>query len=168
MFGIELSLKSVDFARNNFQLLTVIPGSADEIDSKFEDSSFDVITAFDVVEHLANPQEVLAKIRRKLKPDGLLVISVPLIDSFAARWFGKRWHALVPSHLNYFSRKSLKNFYESLGYGFDYERFYTRYLSLENILRRLLKRSGFSIPKFLNISVPVNLFDEAELYLRKI
>jgi len=49
----------------------------------FDDGSFDLVTAFDVVEHVENDRRVFAELTRVLKPDGHLVFSVPL---HPARW----------------------------------------------------------------------------------
>ncbi len=44
----------------------------------FDDGSFDLVTAFDVIEHVEDDQLVFAELTRVLKPDGCLIISVPL------------------------------------------------------------------------------------------
>lgn len=49
----------------------------------FADHSFDLVTAFDVVEHVENDQSVFKEMTRVLKPSGSLIFSVPL---HAARW----------------------------------------------------------------------------------
>lgn len=46
------------------------------------DESFDVILCTEVAEHVLDPAALLAEIRRCLKPDGRLILTVP----FAARW----------------------------------------------------------------------------------
>lgn len=43
----------------------------------FEDSQFDAVVSFEVFEHVFNFEDVLSEIRRVLKPNGLLLISVP-------------------------------------------------------------------------------------------
>jgi 2-polyprenyl-3-methyl-5-hydroxy-6-metoxy-1,4-benzoquinol methylase len=43
----------------------------------FEDASFDVVVAFEVIEHLKNPSALLKVIRRMLHEEGVLVISTP-------------------------------------------------------------------------------------------
>ena len=45
---------------------------------------FDVITMWHVLEHVMNPVEVLAELRSLLKPDGVLVVSVPNFSSWQA------------------------------------------------------------------------------------
>ena len=49
----------------------------------FNDQSFDLVTAFDVVEHVENDQLAFGELTRVLKPDGRLIFSVPL---HPARW----------------------------------------------------------------------------------
>lgn len=43
----------------------------------YPEGHFDVITCFEVIEHVPNPEEVLAELDRLLAPDGLLLISTP-------------------------------------------------------------------------------------------
>jgi len=78
-------------------------------DAKFPSNFFDVIVMNHVLEHLFNPKETLQEVSRILKPDGLLIIGIPNIDSYAARVFGKYWSAMeIPRHLYHFSVKTLK------------------------------------------------------------
>jgi SAM-dependent methyltransferase len=50
---------------------------ADVAKLPFEDDSFDLVVSFETIEHVPNPEGVLAELRRVLRPDGLLVISTP-------------------------------------------------------------------------------------------
>ena len=50
-------------------------------DLPFADESFDLVTAFDVVEHVENDRRVFAELTRVLKPGGRLMFSVPLHPS---------------------------------------------------------------------------------------
>ncbi len=43
----------------------------------FKDNVFNCITAFDVLEHLENPQEFLSEVYRVLKPGGILILQTP-------------------------------------------------------------------------------------------
>ena len=49
----------------------------------FADGAFDLVTAFDVVEHVENDQRAFAELTRVLQPEGRLIFSVPL---HPARW----------------------------------------------------------------------------------
>lgn len=71
--GIDLSAGSVAAARARG--LSVRESSLDE--ARFPDASFDVVTAFYVLEHVTDPAGFLHEIRRVLSPRGLAVIRVP-------------------------------------------------------------------------------------------
>ncbi len=69
---------------------------------------FDIVTAFDVIEHVANPMEFIEHVAAALKPGGAFFVSTPDVDSVAARTFRKWWHFYYPYHLSYFSPKTLE------------------------------------------------------------
>jgi SAM-dependent methyltransferase len=88
----------------------------DILDAPFAQESFDVITCFDVLEHLYEPVKVITKVREWLKPGGVFYVQVPNIDSAEARVFGTHWHGLeLPRHLFHYSPASLKFLAESSG-----------------------------------------------------
>lgn len=72
------------------------------------DGSFDLITAWMVLEHLHDPRAVLTRLRRWIRPSGLLAFSVPNAASLERRAFGPNWYALqLPRHLYHFSPETL-------------------------------------------------------------
>jgi SAM-dependent methyltransferase len=86
------------------------------LDAPFPTESFDVITCFDVLEHLYEPRQVMMKVADWLKPGGIFYVLVPNVDSAEARVFGSYWHGLeLPRHLFHFSPQSLKLLAESAG-----------------------------------------------------
>jgi len=72
--GLDINLKQ---AINTFGL-TLVHGDALEL--PFKDESFDVVTVFEVIEHLDDPQKALGEVRRVLKPGGIALISTPRRD----------------------------------------------------------------------------------------
>lgn len=86
------------------------------LDAPFPQESFDVITCFDVLEHLFEPRRVIARVSEWLKPGGTFYVLVPNVDSAEARVFGSYWHGLeLPRHLFHYSPASLKFLAESVG-----------------------------------------------------
>jgi GT2 family glycosyltransferase/ubiquinone/menaquinone biosynthesis C-methylase UbiE len=75
--GVDISDEAVQHAASiyNKSNLTFLQGSATAL--SFADASFDVVVSFETIEHLAEQAEMLAEIRRVLRPNGLLVISSP-------------------------------------------------------------------------------------------
>ena len=88
----------------------------DILEAPFRRESFDVITCFDVLEHLYEPRQVMARVSEWLKPGGIFYVLVPNVDSAEARVFGSYWHGLeLPRHLFHYSPASLKFLAESAG-----------------------------------------------------
>ncbi|MGB9433503.1 MAG: class I SAM-dependent methyltransferase [Candidatus Acidiferrum sp.] len=113
LYGIEMSAECAKTAeaRSGAQ---VFVGSI--LDAPFPPESFDVVTCFDVLEHLYEPRKVMARVSEWLKPGGVFYVLVPNVDSAEARVFGSYWHGLeLPRHLFHYSPKSLRLLAESAG-----------------------------------------------------
>jgi 2-polyprenyl-3-methyl-5-hydroxy-6-metoxy-1,4-benzoquinol methylase len=104
----------------------------------FPDESFDVITLWDVIEHVAQPTELLCTIRRLLKPDGLLLVNYPDYGSWMARMLGQRWPFLLSVHLLYYTRATMTLQLQKAG--FKPTRIQPHFQSLK--LGYVLKRMG--------------------------
>jgi SAM-dependent methyltransferase len=78
-------------------------------------NDYDLITLWDVLEHVSEPSDFLRLAVSRLKPGGFLALNVPRIDSAVARLFGARWPLLLAEHLNYFTIPSLRICGQSAG-----------------------------------------------------
>ena len=74
VYGVEFSDEAASFARQRFSL-NVFTG--DVHSAKFNSEMFDIVYLGDVLEHLANPRETLAELRRIIVDGGLLVLECP-------------------------------------------------------------------------------------------
>lgn len=111
--GIEISSESAKRAQAKTGAKVFV---GDVLDAPFPSESFDVITCFDVFEHLYEPRRVIAKVAEWLKPGGIFYVLVPNVDSAEGRVFGTYWHGLeLPRHLFHYSPASLKFLAESAG-----------------------------------------------------
>lgn len=78
---------------------------------------FDQVVLWHVLEHLRDPRETLAEIRRVLKPGGEVVVAVPNLSSWQARWAGPAWfHLDLPRHLYHFPLAALERLLEDVGF----------------------------------------------------
>jgi SAM-dependent methyltransferase len=84
----------------------------------FPPHAFDIITAFELIEHLPDPRNTFRRIYDWLKPDGIFCLSTPNLNKLKNR-FSKDtlWDFYrPPEHLLYFNRRSLRVMLESNGF----------------------------------------------------
>lgn len=104
--GVEYSKYSVEVAQNKIgNRGTVYCGEINQIIALNE--CFDIIVFTDVLEHIRDPRDFLKKVYSLLSKDGIVVIAVPTLDSFSARFMKSRWVEFKPEHLWYLSTNTL-------------------------------------------------------------
>lgn len=82
----------------------------DELLASKPNARFDLITLWNVVEHLRRPWLDLKRLHGLLKPEGWLLLSTPNAISMKARLLGSRWDNYTnPTHFYYFTRRSLRS-----------------------------------------------------------
>ena len=135
----------------------------------FESGSFDLITLWDVIEHIPDTREALVEIRRLLAPGGRLLVETQNIDSIAAKLLGKKWqHFKHAEHIYHFNPKTLKRLFDSAGFEILENRPWLggKYVSMGFVAERVgrlhpIFSTLFAPLKLLkNRAVYVNLFDE--------
>lgn len=110
--------------------------TGDLLELDYPHSSFDVITLWDVIEHMSHPQLVLNRCHALMRPGGVLVVNYPDIGSWIARILGRRWPFLTSVHLSYFDRRTIRRMLENTGYDVDGVKPHVQRLELDYILRR--------------------------------
>jgi dolichol-phosphate mannosyltransferase len=171
--GVELS----DFAakKGREKGLNVITG--DLISQKFPSEQYDVVTIFDVIEHVPNPKELIIEVKRILKKGGVIVMNTPDAGSFWARVWGKNWQLIVPpEHVNYFNIKNLSNYLSKNGFEVKLVSKIGKSFTIQYIINMLYKWSGLSIFKlksnptsiFMKFSIPINLRDNFFIVSKKL
>jgi SAM-dependent methyltransferase len=73
--GVDLDPPTVAYARRRYGSAEYLVGDAAAL--PFEDAAFDLVVSFETIEHVPEPERVLAELRRVLAPDGWLVVSTP-------------------------------------------------------------------------------------------
>ena len=112
--GIEPIDKAASIAREHYQL-NVITGTLDE--AQLETEAFDVITMWDVLEHLPSPKGTLLRCHELLKPGGMCVFSIPNLVSFDRYLFGKHWIGWdPPRHFNLLTDRTLNQLLTITGF----------------------------------------------------
>jgi len=99
-FGVEWMPQVAGLARQQYGLDVWV---GDFVDAPVVEESFDVITMWDVLEHLYFPTRALEKCSKLLVPGGILVITLPNWESWDRILFGKYWSGFdFPRHLYVF------------------------------------------------------------------
>lgn len=81
-----------------------------ESSTQFKDEFFDVITMWEVIEHLFDPVAAIGKAANLLKPGGVLVMSTPNLNAIDRSVFGDYWAGYdLPRHLHLFPISVLEN-----------------------------------------------------------
>jgi 2-polyprenyl-3-methyl-5-hydroxy-6-metoxy-1,4-benzoquinol methylase len=111
-----------------------------ELDLSGWEGAYDVITLWDVLEHLPEPRPHLEVIRRLLRPKGILALSTPNMEGLTLRLLGKRSRVFSPhEHLVYYSKRTLTDLLKSCG--FRILRVQTQGIYLHNLMTLLTRQS---------------------------
>jgi SAM-dependent methyltransferase len=114
LHGIEIAAPMAARARANTGAEVFV---GDALSAPFAPESFDVVTCFDVLEHVYEPRRLLLKALGWLKPGGIFYTMLPNIDSWEARVFGSYWYGLeLPRHISHFSPESLRRAMAAAGF----------------------------------------------------
>lgn len=112
VYGLDTSADAVALTRQKG--LEVFQGRL--FDAPYAERSFDLVTMWDVLEHLHDPGGYLAGVAQLLKPDGRFVVTLPNPHSLDFRLFGPVWTGLdVPRHLYVFMRPALLALFQRAG-----------------------------------------------------
>ncbi|MGH3426274.1 MAG: class I SAM-dependent methyltransferase [Mycobacteriales bacterium] len=111
--GSEFEARAVEINRSKGLHCVQAPIGPDT----FEPSGFDVITAFEVVEHLRDPFSEATSIAHALRPGGLFYCTTPNFGSLSRRLLRARWSVIAyPEHLSYFTPSTLRSWLRRFGF----------------------------------------------------
>jgi 2-polyprenyl-3-methyl-5-hydroxy-6-metoxy-1,4-benzoquinol methylase len=112
VYGIEISEQPFLYCKNDLKL------NVDHLDffKMDESKKFDVITMWDVLEHIDRADDFIEKCTKIQNKNGLLVLQVPQIDSYFAKKYQSEWKMMGLDHVNYFSKKTITHLLNRYGY----------------------------------------------------
>lgn len=112
VYGIEISEQPYLYSKNDLKL------PVDHIDffEMKEDKTFDIITMWDVLEHIDKADPFIEKCARINAKNGYIVIQVPQIDSYFAKKYKDEWKMMSLDHVNYFGKKTITQLLNKHGY----------------------------------------------------
>lgn len=104
--GVDYSMEAVSFCKKSFH--NVIQGNAEKL--SFPDESFDLVVAFDVLEHINDDRKAVSEINRVLKKNGLFYMTVP---AFQFLW---SYNDEINHHQRRYTKKSLLKLFDGLDF----------------------------------------------------
>jgi len=113
--GLEISKHARQIAKKLYNYDTFDISLNEYAHITTDDRRFDLITLWDVIEHIADPISFLQDAVKYLRTGGVLAIKTPNINCPEADIFGTHYHSLKREHLIYFTDKSLKTITELAG-----------------------------------------------------
>lgn len=108
----------------------------------FAPVSFDVITSWDVIEHVTDPKGEIERMARLLKPGGWLFLSTMHSTAPIVRLLGARWPWYMAMHLFYFTPQTLGRLLEQAGFACDPPERYPHYTSVQYVTWKLESSLG--------------------------
>ncbi|NDJ52994.1 MAG: class I SAM-dependent methyltransferase [Chloroflexi bacterium] len=171
-WGVEPSRWGVEYAQQRG--LNMIPATLRS--SGLPPESFDVITMWDVIEHVYDPMADLRCAFELLQPGGWLAVHTMDLDSLFAKLMGRRWPWLMEMHIYYFTRKTLRRMLEEAGFEVMRVKPEARYLRIKYLITRLRPYSSrladwveklASLLRIDRWALPVNFGDLVTAYARK-
>jgi 2-polyprenyl-3-methyl-5-hydroxy-6-metoxy-1,4-benzoquinol methylase len=167
--GLEPSKWAAQIGERNYKL-DIINGNTGLLKSLKD--GFDLITMWDVIEHLSNPKEALQNIHSLLKNDGVFVLSTMRCQSLFYNLSGNLWPWFMRMHLYYFTEKTITRLLSDCGFRVINIRPYTHYIGLDylsykfsifhSIMAKLAKNRLLK-----KVVFPVQLGDFMEVYAVK-
>lgn len=126
VYGTEYSAKAIEICRaKGIDMKEGVLNPSD-----FPEHDFDIITSFEVMEHINNPIPELNNIHQLLRTGGLFYCTTPNFDSTLRYQLKDRFNIIVyPEHLSYYTRKTLN---------------------------KVVKERGFKLHKFLSTGISIS------------
>jgi SAM-dependent methyltransferase len=126
--GVEPDRKAVEIGVGSG--LNIQCGYLHEMD--FEESSYDVITLFEVIEHLQEPIRMMQECHRLLKPSGMVFMTTGNTQSWTVKFLKEKWDYfdLALGHISFFNPTSIARLAERGG--FEVKKVETKRVSLQN------------------------------------
>jgi SAM-dependent methyltransferase len=111
--GVEPSAFASEFARTRLGLDV---HTGDLFETELPLRHYDAIVMGDVVEHLPRPAEALDRMASLLRPGGIAWMALPDAGSLVARGMRGRWWSVIPTHVQFFTRGSMRTLLERQGW----------------------------------------------------
>jgi SAM-dependent methyltransferase len=112
-WGIDISPDAVHSAKTMYNLTQVYEAKLEDFAARKDIPKFDVVTAFEVLEHVTDPNSFLDGVKKVLKPSGVLVLAIPNFNRTGKK--EEHWD-YPPHHFFRWPLGALQKFIEKHGF----------------------------------------------------
>ncbi len=165
--GVEYSSSAVKVAKSLG--VKVTEGEISTI-KKSRKERYDIITMWDVIEHLRDPSKALRHANGLLKKGGYMFLSTGDISAFVPKLFGKSWALMTPPmHLFFFSRKTIVRMLKKNGFHVKDIKYFGKKMELGWAIFKLADSSDSRLLRFIHnklkdtwlmkLKIHINTFD---------
>ena len=117
VWGVDADKRDIETARKYFGLRNLYAMPLGDFFRKPELPLFDIVTFFEVLEHLDDPLEFIRNVKKILKPGGRIVLSVPSRDRMLVNLY--EWD-FPPYHLSRWNESAIRKLFERINFKPDY------------------------------------------------
>jgi 2-polyprenyl-3-methyl-5-hydroxy-6-metoxy-1,4-benzoquinol methylase len=161
--GIDISEYAINRAKIHFNCRFLV---GDVLEKCKENNFYDVVTMWDVIEHLKSPREYIAHIKQLLKFGGLLAITTGNINSLMFKLQRSNWHLLIPPiHLFYFNTKNLIQLLTENDFRILENKLYGQFTDTRYIMRKISQIHNSPILNKINVFLDKYQMFKNVLYL---
>lgn len=152
--GVEPNAWLCNWAKQEYDI-DVMPGTLQ--DALPSEKKYDLVTIWDVLEHVPDPRVVIQQVSSIIKNDGIFILTFPDIGRWLPRLLGRKWSYLSTVHLWYFTRELISRVLADYNFEVVKHYSYANRLRLGYVFERAketVSAFGFleSLAKFLRIS----------------
>jgi len=125
LWGVEIDPVAAEKAAKVFDRL--LTGDVNHLIQELPEGGFDCIICNDVIEHVADPETLLRRLKSKLSPGGIIVASIPNVRAIKnlfnlivrKDWRYEDFGTLDRTHLRFFTKKSIERLFDETGYSLE-------------------------------------------------
>jgi 2-polyprenyl-3-methyl-5-hydroxy-6-metoxy-1,4-benzoquinol methylase len=140
VYGLDNSTEAVKLAQKR-GLKKILRYNLEVTPFPFKKNQFNIILALDVFEHLQFPEKTLFEIKRILKPNGLLICTVP---SYQFLW--SYWDQML-DHFRRYTKDSFVFFLKSKKFKPLFSSYFHTFIFLPSIIIRFTKQAKYKLKK---------------------
>ncbi len=124
VYGVELVKEAADCG---IYMANILIGDVENMTFPYEENQFDYMIMGDVLEHLRNPEAVIGKLKKYLKPDGKIIASIPnlmnisvIVPLLQGAFTYQDAGLLDRTHIHFFTKKEIEQMFARLHFQIEY------------------------------------------------